>query len=270
MARDFNGSTQLLRNSNAVVSVAPLTMACWFYATNVTTGNAYITIADSATDSSYWGLWGRGEVDDKVYCAQGDNVSPSFALTSTTFSANTWHHAAAVFTSNSSRAVFLDGGGKGTDATTVGNPPSLDRTSIGILDRLNPVFYHNGYVAEPAIWSAALTDAEVVSLALGYSPELIRPQSLIEYWRLFGNQSPEPGRVNGYDMTLVNAPTKAAHPPMIYPSGPFTPVGRRPTNDAILHETQGYPLLETSEFILLESGEVVSVAEFRRRLIIAS
>jgi hypothetical protein len=77
----------------------------------------------------------------------------------------------------------------------------------------------SGNVAEPAIWNVALTGAEISSLAAGYSPELIRPASLIAYSQLFGNLSPEIAKVGGssYDLTLFNTPTKAAHPRAIYP-----------------------------------------------------
>jgi hypothetical protein len=41
--------------------------------------------------------------------------------------------------------------------------------------------YLNGSLAEVGIWNAALTAAEVLSLARGMSPSLIRPQSLTIY-----------------------------------------------------------------------------------------
>jgi hypothetical protein len=76
-------------------------------------------------------------------------------------------------------------------------------------------------MAEVGIWNAALTDAEVAILALGYSPDQVRPASLVEYWKLIGRNSPETG-IKGYDMTLYNAPLVANHPRIIYPCGPQT------------------------------------------------
>ena len=86
----------------------------------------------------------------------------------------------------------------------------------------------DGYMAEAAVWNVALTSAEVSVLSKGYSPLLVRPQSIVSYWPLIGRTSPEIDLVGGYGMTLVNAPTTAAHPRIIYPTSPqvglhFTP-----------------------------------------------
>ena len=55
-------------------------------------------------------------------------------------------------------------------------------------------------------------------MAAGYSPLLIRPQSLVFYAPIIGRTSPEIDVVGGYDMTLYNGPTTVPHPRVIHPS----------------------------------------------------
>ena len=80
-----------------------------------------------------------------------------------------------------------------------------------------------GNIAEVALWSAALSDAEIASLAKGFSPLFIRPESLIDYWPLIGRFSPEIDVVGGMNGTLNSAPGAAAHPGILYPASPFIP-----------------------------------------------
>jgi len=75
-------------------------------------------------------------------------------------------------------------------------------------------------LAEAGLWDAALTDAEVAILGVGYSPLFVRPQSLVAYWPLVRDAK---DRVGGYDLTAGGGPVVAAHPRIIYPSPQFVP-----------------------------------------------
>lgn len=67
----------------------------------------------------------------------------------------------------------------------------------------------NGLLAECAIWSVALTDDEINSLAKGFKPSRIRPQSLVFYAPLV--RAAIDVR-QGLALTPVNSPTVADHP----------------------------------------------------------
>jgi hypothetical protein len=149
------------------------------------------------------------EAGDPVHWRARDAGVNSDAKTTAGYSANTWHHACGVEYSSNSRAAFLDGGNKGTNAV-LSTPAGLDTTSIGVALRAGgPIGYLDGMVAEVAIWSAALTDAEVAILALGYLPLAVRPQSLVAYWRLIRDTDED--IVGGYSLTAVNGPSIGAH-----------------------------------------------------------
>jgi hypothetical protein len=66
-----------------------------------------------------------------------------------------------------------------------------------------------GDIADAAIWSAALTDDEIVSLSKGFKPTRIRPQSLVFYAPLIRNLQDTRGALT---ITNNNAATVAVHP----------------------------------------------------------
>jgi len=70
-----------------------------------------------------------------------------------------------------------------------------------------------GQIAEVGIWNAALTAAEIASLANGMTCEKIRPQSLVFYAPLVRDLIDQKG---GLAITNNNAATVSNHP-RIYP-----------------------------------------------------
>jgi Concanavalin A-like lectin/glucanases superfamily len=64
-----------------------------------------------------------------------------------------------------------------------------------------------GDLAHVAVWADGLTDAEVLALARGVSPTMVRLATLRGYWPLLGNASPEPCIVGpgGANATAVGA-----------------------------------------------------------------
>jgi hypothetical protein len=210
MARSFNGSTQYLSRNDAVVASMPLTLAYWGYSTSDANAQDGFSLGQTGGSQCYRLVFKGNDGGDPIISQIiGSGTDPS-ASTSTGYSVNTWHHACGVFAAINDIRAFIDGGSKGTNASGTGSL-TPDRTSIGAL--LN---HFSGRVAEVAIWNVALTDDEVAVLGAGYSPLLVRPQSLVAYWPLASRQSPEIDLIGGYNMTLTNAPPVANHPSVIY------------------------------------------------------
>jgi hypothetical protein len=106
----------------------------------------------------------------------------------------------------------------GTESTGSRTVGTVNRTVIGATwISGGPGLHLNGRLAECAIWNVALTAAEIASLVKAFSPLLIRPASLVAYWPLIGRHDPEICPKGGFDMTLTNTPTTAAHPRIIMP-----------------------------------------------------
>lgn len=231
MARLFDdGSSEYLEVDSTPLSAWPVTMACWFYNDSIALRQALICVTDVLQGDRYFALLADGSEGGDPVDAWARYDSSEHCFTSAGYSASTWHHATGVWASNTERYSYLDGGNKGTDVDSVAFPP-VDRVSIGRLGDSSPSNYISGRIAEAAIWTAALTDAEVASLAAGFSPLLVRPQSLVAYWPLIRDEDQD--RVGGYDLTAYNTPSIAAHPPIIYPAPPIfvaAPTAGAPAN----------------------------------------
>lgn len=215
MARLFNdAASQSLQYNGAVLNTPPITMACWGYSDDATIAQAAVSITHSVDGNPLFELQFAGNAGgDPILAVARDDAGISGIATSTAgYTANTWCHACAVFAAGNDHRAYVNGGNRGNDATAVG-AKTLDRSHIG---EFRGTLYFSGRLAEVALWSAALTDDEVAILGKGYSPLFVRPQSLVAYWPLIRDTDQD--WVGGYNMTPVNAPTVADHPPQIaYP-----------------------------------------------------
>lgn len=221
MAYNFNGTNQYLQLGSAVVTAAPLTMACWFNVDSVTVSHTLVSITNAGTTGGItrFALFAAGAITGApVRAIASDTLNNNgIAATTSGYSANTWHHAAGVFTSNSNRAVYLDGGNSATDTTSI-TPTLLDRTNIGVQFLQGPggtsgIAFADGRIAEVGIWNAALTAAEIASLADGMTCDKVRPQNLVFYAPLVRDLIDVKG---GRTITNNNGATVANHP-RIYP-----------------------------------------------------
>ena len=223
MARDFdNGSSEYLEIDSAPVTAAPLTIAAWGNVDETWQSGVIASLVDASSGNDWFLVRtkyqsGPGEYTCNVYARSSDGL-PEVDST-TTFAIGGWHHLCGVFASASSRSAYLDGGAKATITDTI-TPSGIDRTSIGRIGDSTPAGYFEGKIAEVGIWNAALTDAEVASLALGVSPLLVRPQSLVFYAPLIRDEDRD--IVGGLALTPVNTPSIAAHPRVIYPAPRYT------------------------------------------------
>lgn len=215
MARLFNqGSNEYLQTDQAPVTAEPLTMACWFYTLDDSLTQILMWIGDKdAGNNQHHDIFLETDLEVKAF---SKDTSSATASTSTNWAQDQWHHACGVFAADNDRRAFLDGGGKGTNSTSR-SPVGWDRTTIAQLGGIGVSF--DGYIAEAAIWNAALSDDEVDILGKGYSPLFVRPQNLVAYWPLIRDENQD--KVGGYDLTAFNTPSIAPHPPIIYPAPPI-------------------------------------------------
>ncbi|MBI2948118.1 MAG: LamG domain-containing protein [Verrucomicrobia bacterium] len=119
-----------------------------------------------------------------------------------------WHHLAFVQQSDGSRALYIDGT---KDALEI--PPKdagawrINTTTVGGILRANPTHWITGLIDDVALWSRALSDAEVQqvfkeSLSSVFSP---LAKGMVSYWPLdevVGVKTPD--LVSGYDLELAN------------------------------------------------------------------
>ena len=220
MAYDFNGTSQYLNVASAPVTAVPLTLACWFNSDSATTNQTILgisaDIAGVGNTSKWFRLRAAGAVAGDPVQADAAN-SPTFAVAASTsgYTTGTWHHACGVFLSNSSRTIYLDGANSSTNTNSV-TPSDLNGFQIGAIyaeDTNSIAGYTDGRIAEVGIWNAALTAAEIASLAKGMTCDKVRPQNLVFYAPLVRDLQDTKG---GLTITNNNSATVATHP-RIYP-----------------------------------------------------
>jgi len=211
MARLFDDAqSEYLEVTSAPATAVPLTIVFWFKCDDGTKDEYAFYLSDGTLDNSFVGMLNSsgGAVDDVRAYTFAESIQPH-ADTTTTWTTDTWHHAAYVFAANDSRAAYLDGAGKGTNATSA-TPTGIDLVRIGRVGSS----YYSGALAEVAIWDVALSDEQVATLAGGSAPSLVQAGNLVAYWPLIDDDD---DAANGYDLTAYNTPSWAGdHPEIDY------------------------------------------------------
>ena len=208
MARDFDGIDDFLRVSSSAISAYPFTMAGWFNSDDVTSAQTIIQISEVAANGVYYRLL----LNATTLSADARNTSPKAAVSTGTPVNDTWHHACGVYTSNTSRDCYLDGGDKGSNIVSVTFNANTDTMTIGRLDRDEPIQEFSGPLAEAAIWNVALSLGEIEALADGYSPLLIRPSALVYHPNLIRDIFDHLGNAISVTGTTVVAHTQIRYP----------------------------------------------------------
>ena len=211
MAYEFNGTSQYLNTASAPVTAAPLTLAAWFYPDTDTTNYALLSITDNIEASgNRFGITALGAAaGDPIQVFTQVGGTTGAANSTAAFTSGAWNHACGVFESVTSRTVYLNAGNSATNNTSL-TPSGVDRIRIAarFLSGL-PALYFDGRLAEVGIWNAALTAAEVASLAKGMTCDKVRPQSLVFYAPLVRDLQDVRG---GLTITNNNSATVATHP----------------------------------------------------------
>jgi hypothetical protein len=216
MAYSFTAaSSQYLSTSSSPVGVTPLTLACWFYPNTITANYVLLQVSNGDT-SNRFALAALGAVagDPIRFVNNGTLGGAALGEVDSTsgFTAN-WQHACGVASSANNRTVYLNGGNSATNTNTV-NSQNINEVNIAYRPLAGVAgLFLDGLIAEVGIWNAALTAAEIASLAKGMTCDKIRPQSLVFYAPLVRDLIDAKG---GRAITNNNGATVANHP-RIYP-----------------------------------------------------
>lgn len=207
MAYDFNGTTQHLEIATAIVTAAPLTISAWVFP-RATASEAIVSIGggDAGSLVNEFTLM---IVSTKAW-AVTQNSASNQAVSTTTITTNTWWHLAAVFTSSTSRTIYVNGVAENTNTVSrVPNTAQMVRTRIA--QRANNVNDHDlqGNIADVGTWNDTLSASEIESLAKGMTCDKVRPQSLVFYAPLVRNLIDCKGALT---INNINSATVAAHP----------------------------------------------------------
>lgn len=205
MAYQFNGSNQYLYLNSSVVNSYPFTLCCW---ANVTNACQVSGIGNSGSVINYYYLV-ASQNNTRVQC--GVSGAPDITVTANTGQVITGFVFCAMVFDTSTLTAYCN-----TTSNSVSHSSSfqsVNRVTVGAGARNNAVIdYANGSIAEVGMWNAALTPAEMKSLAAGFIPAQIRPQSLMLYAPLVRDLIDVR---DGRAITNVNSATVATHPRII-------------------------------------------------------
>jgi len=186
MAYNFvRASSQIISFNNgapSLTNVYPVTFSAWAYGTLDTVAMTIMSWVQASSGQGFRILFAGQAAGDPVRANVITDTNYISSISSPGFVINTWHNVCGVYTSSTSRTIYLDGR-QGLTNTTDRTPTSLIRIIIGAYGVDN----FDGNISDVAIWSAALNTDEINSLAKGFSAKKIRPQSLEFYTPLVRN-----------------------------------------------------------------------------------
>lgn len=212
MSRSFDGSGDRLVYTGVVVDTPPFTMATWFKRGAISSTQYLLnTCTQGSTNHSHRLVFTASNLLNASSTDTQNSISSGHTITDTA----SWHHAAGVWASATSRQCYLDGTAD-TVNTTSRTPSGIDRFKVGAGGSEGQVL--NGLIAHSAVWGVALTADEIASLAAGLSPLLIRPASLVAYWPYLGRDSTEIDIIGRYDLAVTGAAASADEPRLRWPS----------------------------------------------------
>jgi hypothetical protein len=212
MAYEFNGTNQYLSVA-APVTAPPFTMSCWARQSTFTT-RALLSIGQTNASSRHQlqinsstapiinSLWNNGS-SGVVSPVGGNTGGLNPALSS-----GEWVNFACVLESSTLRRLFVRGIQHGSDSTGADSVATPFQT-FTVGSRVGPAGFAAAIIAEVGIWSAALTAAEIASLAKGMTCDKVRPESLVFYAPLVRDLQDLSG---GLTITNNNTATVATHP----------------------------------------------------------
>lgn len=206
MARTFDGSSQRLQISAPLSPTAvayPFTYAAWALHTGAASDG--FVMAENNSSSNFRGIDRNSTPEYEMY-----DLGTGEPRT-TTVSNGVWNHITAVFTSTSSRTIYLDGANPVTDTATAS---TMTPSFFTIGGEAGDLFYFSGNVGHAAIWGAALSANEIASLGKGVSALRIRRDSLLYYWPCNHLTGDERDVVNGVVLSEVSGPIPATSEPL--------------------------------------------------------
>lgn len=183
MARDLDGSTGGLIAASAAVSLNAGTFMGWFRPQNASSSavEGYFFDTDTARHAFY-----IRTISNQIEM-YNDGRFTDFSVS---FSANTWHHFAFVYNKTGNvQTAYMDGSALSVAVAGSGTWGSSSLGTNFYCGRRISASFFSGDVAEVATYSVNLTASEIASAAAGYSPLLIRPQSINSYWPVYGASS---------------------------------------------------------------------------------
>ena len=206
MAYEFTAaSSQSLNTTSTPVTGTPLTLSAWIKCDTLPNTLSHIVgIGNLSSNTQYILLQLSSNIPQAVNRSAANILATSLG----SITAGQWSHVCGIFPSNSNVSVYMDGV---FQASSSASNTSFTPNTLRVARRPNssgtPFF--TGQISECGVWNAALTAAEIASIAKGMTCDKVRPQSLVFYAPLVRDLIDYKG---GLTITNNNTATVANHP----------------------------------------------------------
>lgn len=221
MARSFSGTDRVDFGNNAPLSSASdWTAFAWMYKTSNADGTVVNKRKGFASGSNLFTFGtGNGASNNPNIGKNGNFCN----FDSVNIGLNAWHAVSVQGRSSGCRCWYDGASSTASGSNNLGT--TSDWRTGSVTDSVLAIGRHIneaqdtfvGRLAEVAVWSTYLTDAEQAALAKGVCPKLVSPQSLVFYCPLIGRNSPETDFKGGLTGTVTGTSTET-HPRIYYPS----------------------------------------------------
>src|SRR5690606_14173946 len=209
---DFNGTNQYFSEASSLLGNEPIDLFIFAKSNDTASNQTLISLGRNGGAGLFRTTLHGNVGGDPVRAFKQDNSGGAAqADSSAGYSAGVWAKTWGSFISNTSRAAGINGGNKGTNATSVADP-TPDFISIGVT-RVNSLsLYFNGSLAHGYVFDVNLTDEQFAALSLGISALCIIPIAKIRAWYTL-MMNGQNSMANGYpDLVATNSPTQGDMP----------------------------------------------------------
>lgn len=156
-AYDYDATDDGVSAPNAI-SGTPATMMCWVRLSSIGTQRRILNVGVAGTTQNMLALYYSSTSDFK---AQHWDGTSSVASSTTTPASNTWYHIAAVFNDNTTRLIYVNGVGEGTNAAARSAMSGLDYTGVGYLDWSSRLQFMHGEISDVRVLDYAAPSSEI-------------------------------------------------------------------------------------------------------------
>ena len=174
--------TEYLRTTPESLFSYPFTINCWFRLTTVSAQRNLVMLENSGNGQRL-ALFVNSS-NNLVLVVVDSGGTTQTTITGVAIAANTWYMATGVFTSATSRTVYLNGANAVT-GTVSRTPTTPARVLIGAqYAGVGTTSNLNGRIAEVGIWDVALGTSDIDSLYNYAKPTAVQPRNLQIYYPL--------------------------------------------------------------------------------------
>ena len=141
----------------------PFSVCLWFNQDNVNADKVLFWIGDDGGadwDAHYIAAGDNAKVE--VYSAVGNDFT-AVATSTSSYTASSWYHTCGVWTSSTSRSVYVNGNLEATN-TTSASPADIDGMFIGKHGVTGGGALANGKIDDVRIYNYALTATQVKNI----------------------------------------------------------------------------------------------------------